>query len=235
MQQIDWDSSTTVYPSGRIKDKGAVKLERVTTGVEITKVQTRYAYERAKGRDLLELEHVKARLLEGDISIAPVSFDPLSPELATQVEIEKMDLGAILSLEQQQGLSGEGKLSGNFPLNFSNNELSITDGVLNSLDPGGKINFLPNPTVTAYAATNAGLKMALEALENFHYEKLDIKLNYAKDGTALLNTRLKGNNPDWNNGHPVDFTINIEENIPKLLQTLQFTDKLTKTIEKRYR
>jgi len=57
----------------------------------------------------------------------------------------------------------------------------------------------------------------------------------AEDGTALLNTRLKGYNPDWNNSQPIDFSVNIEENIPTLIQTLQFTDKLTRSIEKRYR
>jgi hypothetical protein len=104
-----------------------------------------------------------------------------------------------------------------------------------SLAPGGKIIFLPSASVSAYAATNIGLKTAIDALENFHFELLNIQLNYEPDGTALLTTRLKGSNPNWHNGHPIDFTINVEENIPTLMKTLQFTDKLTRTIEKRYR
>jgi hypothetical protein len=183
----------------------------------------------------LDLKQLTAKLLQGDIAVEAVSFNPAKPEFKTNVNVDQIDLGEVLSLEQQEGLTGEGKLSGTFPVAFQNGELTIEDGGLFSLDPGGKILFAPNPAVMAYAATNVGLKMALEALENFHFDKLDITLNYSKDGTANLNTRLKGSNPDWNNGHPVDFTINIEENIPKLLQALQFTEKLTKTIEKRYR
>lgn len=102
-----------------------------------------------------------------------------------------MDLGAILALEQQQGLSGEGVLSGRFPLQYSQGELTVADGKLEGLAPGGVIRFQPNASVAAYAAANAGLQMALQALENFHYDLLDIKLNYLADGTALLNTRLK--------------------------------------------
>lgn len=240
IEGMEYDSTTTLSPSGKIIDKGGIKLERVTSGIEITKIQTRYNIERGisrqdKGRHRLSLDAFKAELLDGKISVPTLQLDPLYPNFSTQVKIDQLDLGAVLKLEQQQGLSGEGKLSGYLPLSYINGELIIKEGELLSLAPGGKITFQPTATVAAYAAANVGLNMAIGALSNFQYERLDIQLDYAADGTALLKTRLKGNNPDWNNGHPVDFTINIEENIPKLIKTLQFADKLTKTIEKRYR
>ena len=240
IEGMEYDSTTTLSPSGKIIDKGGIKLERVTSGIEITKIQTRYNIERGisrqdKGRHRLSLDAFKAELLDGKISVPTLQLDPLYPNFSTQVKIDQLDLGAVLKLEQQQGLSGEGKLSGYLPLSYINGELIIKEGELLSLAPGGKIIFQPTATVAAYAAANVGLNMAIGALSNFQYERLDIQLDYAADGTALLKTRLKGNNPDWNNGHPVDFTINIEENIPKLIKTLQFADKLTKTIEKRYR
>lgn len=234
-EQLEWHSQSTLDPSGIFADKGKVKLAKVKTGVEITDTQASYIFEHNNGRNLMQITEGVARLLEGEVRLAPTRFDPLAPDVDTQISLDKLDLGAILNLEQQEGLSGQGKLSGNLPLTFKNNALSIADGALQGLAPGGRISFLATPAVLAYAAGNTGLKIALEALENFHFETLDITLNYLKDGTAQFNTRLKGNNPDWNDGHPVDFTINIEENIPKLLQTLQFTDKLTESIEKRYR
>lgn len=234
-ENIDWDSRTRLKAGGIIIDKGSVKLQRAKTGVDITEIESAYVFRQSGKWQRLDLKQLTAKLLQGDISVEAVSFNPAKPEFKTNVNVDQIDLGEVLSLEQQEGLSGEGKLSGTFPVAFQKDGLTIEDGGLFSLDPGGKILFAPNPAVMAYAATNVGLKMALEALENFHFDLLDITLNYSKDGTANLNTRLKGNNPDWNNGHPVDFTINIEENIPKLLQALQFTEKLTKTIEKRYR
>lgn len=234
-ENLDWDSVTDLKTVGNISDKGSVKLQRAKTGVDITEIKTDYQFQLKASKQQVSLKNLTAETLQGKVAVEPVSFDPAKPEFETSVTVERIDLGEVLSLEQQEGLTGEGKLSGSFPVAFKNGELTIEDGGLFSLDPGGKILFAPTPTVRAYAATNVGLKMALEALENFHFDTLDIKLNYSKDGTAHLNTRLKGNNPDWNNGHPVDFTINIEENIPKLLQALQFTEKLTKSIEKRYR
>lgn len=232
---IDWDSLGRLTAAGHFKDKGSIKLQQVKTGVDITNVLADYQFEHARGKQVLSLTALNAELLEGKVVLAPMSLDLTKPDFDTTVTVTQLDLGQVLSLEQQEGLTGEGKLSGSFPVSYQEGELTIEDGGLFSLKPGGIIMFAPDPTVMAYAATNVGLKMALEALENFHFDTLDIKLNYRKDGTAHLNTRLKGSNPDWNNGHPVDFTINIEENIPKLLQALQFTEKLTKSIEKRYR
>ena len=237
IEQLDLDSRTTLSTSGTLIDTGNIKLGKVTNGIEITKVSTHYSYthDRSKRRDLISLNALSAEILGGNITVNDIEFDPLNPEIATQVDIEALDLGEVLKLEQQQGLSGEGKLSGHFPLQYKAGQVSISNGKLLSLAPGGKIIFLPSASVSAYAATNIGLKTAIDALENFHFELLNIQLNYEPDGTALLTTRLKGSNPNWHNGHPIDFTINVEENIPTLMKTLQFTDKLTRTIEKRYR
>ena len=235
LEQLQWHSNASLSRNGIFRDKGKVKLAKVKTGVEITNTQASYTFEHNNGRNLMEISEGIAQLLEGDVQLANTRFDPLAPDIDTQIRLNQLDLGAILNLEQQEGLSGRGKLSGNVPLRFKDNALTVADGALASLKPGGHIAFLATPAVWASAASNTGLKIALEALENFHFETLDIKLDYLKDGTGQFNTRLKGHNPDWNDGHPVDFSINIEENIPKLLQTLQFTDKLTRSIEQRYR
>ncbi|WP_415911959.1 YdbH domain-containing protein [Neptuniibacter sp. QD37_11] len=235
IEGLNLDSTSRLSTSGRLRDTGSIKLDQVTTGVEIKNVQTSYQYQQRNSGDLLKLKGMQAELFEGLISLSDFEFNPSKPDITSQVKVDNIDLGAVMALERQQGLSGEGKLGGSFPLAYKDNAFTITDGVIKGLPPGGKILFEPTPAVQAYAAANVGLKMAIEALQNFHYEELDIGLNYLADGTALLETRLKGRNPDWQNGHPVDFTINVEENIPKLIKTLQFADKLTKTIEKRYR
>lgn len=242
---LDWDetelsglslnSETTILNDGSLVDKGNIQLKKVTTGIEIAEISSGYTFRHSRKGDLLSLDDPTAQLLQGNIAMSDFEFDPDAPSFNSMVTVEEMDLGEILKLERQQGLSGEGKLSGNFPLQYQQGELTIADGTLKGLEPGGKILFQPTAAVQAYAAANVGLKMAIEALQNFHYDTLEIQLNYQADGTALLKTRLKGNNPEWNDGHPVDFTINIEENIPKLMKTIQFADKLTKTIEKRYR
>ena len=63
-----------------------------------------------------------------------------------------------------------------------------------------------------------------------------MSVQYQEDGNLWLNTRLEGRNPGWQNGRPVHFNLNVEENIPALLKTLDtvtrvedaFTEQLDK-------
>lgn len=234
-QNLSLNSATSILPSGKIKDVGTLSLETAQTGIDIQKLHSFYSFEQSAKRRQLQLKSIQANLLGGILSIEKTIFDPLNPDINTHAIVSRLELGKILELEKQQGLSGKGYISGNIPIKFNNGKLTIENGRLTSLAPGGEINFRPTAAVKAAASTNPGLKIAMDILENFTYQALDVVLIYAADGTANLRTHLKGKNPDWNDGHPVDFSINIEENIPSLMKTLQFTDKLTQQIEQHYR
>ena len=234
LRDIRWQSSSRYAASGAFSDRGALWIGSLFSGVEVNNIATRYRFRQTpKGTRTVVTEPLSAELLGGDIRVDGFETALQSPDVSTSVTVEQLDVAEILKLEQQEGLSGSGKLSGRFPLRYNAEGVSVTDGRLTDVD-GGVIRFQPDAAVAAYAASNPGLGMALGALENFQYDTLDIGLNYQPDGTALLSTRLKGKNPDWNNGHPVDFTINVEENIPDLMRTLQFADQLTEKLEKRY-
>lgn len=234
LRGVIWQSNSRYNASGAFSDKGTLTIGSAFSGVEVNNIATRYSFRQTpKGTQTISVAPLSAELLGGDIRVDGFETALRSPDISTSVTVEQLDVAEILKLEQQEGLSGSGQLNGRFPLHYDAEGASVRDGHLTA-PGGGVIRFQPDAAVAAYAATNPGLGMALGALENFQYDTLEIKLNYQPDGTALLNTRLKGRNPDWNNGHPVDFTINVEENIPDLMRTLQFADQLTEKLEKRY-
>ena len=45
--------------------------------------------------------------------------------------------------------------------------------------------------------------------------------------------RLEGENPQIENGRPIHFNINIEEDIPALLTSLQLSGKVSERIQQR--
>lgn len=81
---------------------------------------------------------------------------------------------------------------------------------------------------------NPGIKLALGALTDLRFELLDLSLDYAPNGDTQFRARLKGNNPDWQQGRPIDLNLNIEENLLDLWRTLQLTDKITDSIDRRF-
>ncbi|WP_020682168.1 YdbH domain-containing protein [Marinobacterium rhizophilum] len=235
LQGLGWRSSTQLRHNGRLQHEGHVQLDQLDVGFPVRDIALDYGYQQAPAQaGLLHLQNLDAHLLGGSLALDSVTINPQSPTLSTKLTLQRLQLQKVLELQQQEGLSGEGLLSGVLPLTYDADGIRVQDGRIDSEGPG-VIRFSPDARISALGQSNQGMAMALKALKNFQYEALSVKLQYDADGAALMNTRLQGRNPDWNNGRPVDFSINIEQNVLKLLQALQFTDKLTESIEKRYR
>ncbi len=232
---LEWQSSTLRRHNGRLLHQGQLQLAQLDAGFPVHQVIMEYDYTQTPPQaPRLQLNKLTAQLLGGSLALGSVAINPRSPTLDTQLRLQGLHLQKVLELQQQEGLSGEGRLSGVLPLTYDADGFRVRDGHIASEGPGW-IRFAPDARVAALGQAHQGMAMALKALKNFEYEALSVRLQYNADGAALMNTRLQGRNPDWNNGRPVDFSINIEQNLLKLLQTLQFTDKLTESIEKRYR
>ncbi len=58
----------------------------------------------------------------------------------------------------------------------------------------------------------------LSALKNFHYKTLRIKLDRRSNGNASVNLHLRGSNPDFFKGHPVEFNLNLSGHLDEILQ-----------------
>ncbi|MDO6564356.1 YdbH domain-containing protein [Amphritea sp. 1_MG-2023] len=236
LYDINWHSETIKTHRGKLDDSGELTIAFIDAGVPLEHFSGDYRFaQNLAGQQQLQLDSSTVDLLGGTVTTLPVTVMLDEPNLSTAIAVTGIDLAQLIALEQQQGLSGSGTLNGQMPIHIANGELSIIGGQIISTSDGGWIRFEPPPELLALTQTNQALGIAFAALRNMQYDSLGIELDYQPNGEALLKTHLKGHNPNWNNGRPVDFTINIEENIPKLLQALQFTDKLTKNLEKRYR
>jgi hypothetical protein len=228
-------NSSTQFRGNRIDEQGSVKIDKIIAGADITNLYTEFRLNKL-GTDnaIANISHLSGNILGGSWQAAPF-YTALSPlNINTDITLNELSLDELLKLEQQPGLSGEGRLEGHLPLHYSSAGFHVTDGKI-SARGAGIIRYQPDEGVQALRKSYIGLGIALDALSNFHYRHLTVQANYAPDGTLLLENNIEGTNPDWNNGQAVNFSVNIEENLLKLLKTLQFTDKLTETIEKRYR
>ncbi len=58
----------------------------------------------------------------------------------------------------------------------------------------------------------------LAALENFEYELLRVALDRTADGDTVVGLHLRGANPSFYDGYPVEFNINILGELDAMLQ-----------------
>ena len=70
-------------------------------------------------------------------------------------------------------------------------------------------------------------------LENFYYEELSSEIDYDEKGNVILGLRLKGYNPEVENGREVNLNIRLEEDLAALIKGLQLSNSVSDTIRKR--
>jgi hypothetical protein len=198
----------------------------LTNGVVVTSLDDKGAF---------NLHSATWDLAGGHIVSSP--FTMSLKDLSTDVTLKAsgLDLGRLFQIAPMDGLEAEGTVDGTLPLAIRNGAFTIVDGILQTTAPG-VIRYNPS-TVPAFLQNTASqqltdLKVALSA---FHYDSLRMTLNGQLDKTQKISLQVKGKNPLFYSGHPVNFNLNVEGPIENLLKynpgSSQIPDGIRKQLE----
>ncbi|WP_166261265.1 intermembrane phospholipid transport protein YdbH family protein [Marinobacter salicampi] len=212
-------------------------LAQVNPGVALGPVTLSASYQAETDQweaGQLRVQQATAALLGGRASAIPGKFDLASWPLAVDIELDRIDLGELLSVYPAEGLSGTGRLTGLLPLLVGPDGIRVQGGKVMATAPGGVLK-LPAERLQAMARGNQAMGLVADALANFHYSVLNTTIDYKKDGKLTLGLHLKGQNPDVRDGHPLVFNINVEEDIPALLTSLQLSGRVNEAVTEKVR
>src|SRR5690606_27912530 len=209
----------------------SMRVERLNPGLDLGPLWIEGSYA-SSSEDLLQgmvaLRRLELGLLGGRVWAAPVHFDLTEKPVRVHLLIRGVDLSRILELYGTQDLSGHGTMHGNLPLMISSQGVSMAEGNLHARPPGGVLRYSQ-----ALGINDARMALLAEVLENFHYSLLSSDITYADDGQLTLGVQLQGKNPQMRDSPPVHLNINLEENLPMLLASLQMASNLSDTVKKR--
>lgn len=170
----------------------------------------------------IDLALAKMEFAGGDLSLDDIAFDPTKP-LDTRLKVEAVDLGAILTLIDVQGLSGTGSISGTIPIRIDETGVSIVDGTLTA-GGSGVLRYLgdalPRDIPNVSAEAGDAIALAREALADFHYTSLKFELDRDASGAGRLTARVEGANPRVLDNHPFVLNIGLEANFDTLAEIL---------------
>ena len=180
----------------------------------------------------IHLSHGTTSLLGGLAYFPKIILASPFPNQAIAVKVQDLDLEEIFALEQQENIKGTGRLDGIIPLNIDFPDIEVHEGQVKAQAPGGVLHIdLQESLGGSIAQSQPHLDQIIQSFKNFHYHTLHIGVNYQKTGILRLATRLEGKNPEYKNGIPFNFNLNIEENIPALFKTLSLVEDLQEKIE----
>ncbi len=148
----------------------------------------------------------------GEFKVDSAHIDLAQGSGLLPMRVSGLDLGALLAEIDQPGLSGNGRLTGAIPLEFAAGAIRVGNAELQSTAPG-VLRYRPA------AGPQPQLEnIALQALQNFQYDSLNMQLGYDLNGDYRIKMRLEGRNPDLYSGYPIAFNLKFTGTLPGLLQ-----------------
>jgi len=212
-----------------------LNLEQANPGIPIGPVQLRGRYSAPINRldkGQLHVQQAQTVLMDGTVMLSPDQWDLKQDSLLFPLELHGLKLDRLFTLYPAEGLAGTGMLDGQLPVRISARGIEIEQGQLVARSPGGRLQF-DSERIRALAHSDPTLQLVTQSLEDFHFTTLNSQVNYNQQGRLSLAMRLEGQNPAIEQGRPIHFNINLQEDIPSLLASLQLTDKVSDVIQQR--
>lgn len=210
-------------------------LNEFSQGVELGPINFRGHYKAKTVEAMIgvaEIEQLTINAMGGQIAAEPTEVNLAKQQHVIKLQLDKIDLAKVLQQHPTSDLSGNGKISGTIPLLISQKGISVDQGYLAAESPGGQLQYRP-AAASSMAAGNKNMKTVLNALDNFHYSVLSSNVSYDIAGKLNLALAIQGNNPNFEKGRAINFTINLEEDIPALITSMQLSSQINDTIKRR--
>lgn len=183
-------------------------------------------------RGKLKLTQFNAQLFNGQAWLKSQTFD-LSQRINSQLHLSHIDLKALLEQYPSAEIQGSGIIGGNLPFSIDLIKppfFTLDKGIIQADSSGGKIQY---HAASGLKQTHQSMKLVFSVLEDFHYSVLDSNVTYGADKKLHLKLHLQGQNPSVENGRQVNFNIQLEEDLPALITTMQLSNQVSETIKKR--
>jgi len=202
------DEFTTTKPA-------IISLASLDVGVPIEAIEVRFLLDSV--RQELKIESAEARVFEGRVWIDDAVYRSERAHNPIFVGVDGLQLDRLLELAGYDAVKGTGTISGLLPLDVNNAGLTMKRGMLAAKAPGGVFSYQSEVA----AGTSPAMVQVIEALNNYHYSVFQVEADYLENGDLVLAMILRGSNPDLQQGRPIHLNLNVTDNIPTLLKSLQ--------------
>jgi hypothetical protein len=209
-----YDSSSSVLPI--TTPPSTLTLDELNIGLPITDVALAYQLDADSG--IVNVNSISANALDGTVSGMGIRYD-LGRELNEFIlNFSGLRLERMMELAEYEGIEASGAVSGELPIAVKEGKIEIEAGKLYADAPGGSIRYLNAPPA---GQGNPAMDLVNQALSNYQFQSLESAIDYTPDGELQLAMQLRGRNPDMNGGQAINLNLNISDNIPTLLKSLQ--------------
>jgi hypothetical protein len=177
--------------------------------------------------DIASLSDFSAGFFDGTVAIRQFDYDMAKKKGETTIRVNNIPLQKLLDLQGTKKIYATGSAKGAIPIKINGSLFEITDGGMNA-EQSGQIIYATTPEERA--AANQGLRTTYEALSNFLYVELLSSINMTPDGNSTMTIKIKGTNPEFQAGRPIELNLNIQQNLLDLMRSLSVSSDIEQMI-----
>jgi hypothetical protein len=169
----------------------------------------------------LEISSAKAGIFDGQLSLIDASYQVGGSQCQSlAVDFLKIDGAKLIELYASEDLTFGGRLSGRLPFTLCPQaRLSMRDGSLRAEAPGGTLSYtgqaLPD------SSESQQLMILRSVLKQLSYTTLQATAQLSEEGELALALQVTGKSPYLNQKTPITLNLNVQENIPALIESLR--------------
>lgn len=175
----------------------------------------------------LKIPSMTAKVFSGAMAIRDEDVN-FNQAIQLNVQLDQIDLSALVKTQQVDGLHTSGKMSGHIPIRYENGQVQVLNGEMHSVE-NGKIRY--STPLSKDGNLNEQFKLTLDVLENFNYSSLNSKIVYDAD-MLLLESSIVGKNPDIKNGQTINLNLNTEVGLKGAIEVMRIQSGIDSRIEK---
>jgi len=202
-------------------------MARLSVGLDLTEGVVRFGLDPER---VLEIEEARWNVAGGTVHTGG-RIDLAAGEQRLVLRVSDVDLAQLIQSVDVAGLSGEGRLSGEFPVVRRGERLEVQGGRF-AAEEGGVLRYDPEREVAALATSQAGFDVLLAALRDFRYETLSAGVDGDLLGEVRLGLHLSGRNPDLQAGRLVKLNLVIDASLLDLLRGVAQSFELPGAVER---
>ncbi len=190
--------------AGRTNGFQTLAVRRVDVGIPL--LDGKIAFQ-TKAYTESEFDEFLFNTLGGEAELVDLDFQP--PErFAGTLELRKLDLEKLADVLDLGDFSVTGLLSGALPMSYENGVVTIENGSVKA-EESGKISLASSQAAAALGAAPGRENVLQDVFSDFQYSALELGVSLVEPDPLSIGVRLKGSNPSYYDGFPVDVELNI--------------------------
>ncbi|WP_237065957.1 intermembrane phospholipid transport protein YdbH family protein [Microbulbifer guangxiensis] len=182
-------------------------------------------------RDII-LSSLSARLLGGEVSSDSLAWNLDSEPRRSLLTASGISLRALEKEMEAENFAASGTLDLQIPLVTGPDGVTVEAGTVEARPPGGRLRYY-GAFSPQMLAGNPQLKMLSGALEDYSFRTLGGTLNYPPSGDMRLQLKLVGRSDSVAKDRDLIINLNLENNIPSMLRSLQASRDLSEALQKK--